>query len=93
MFRAVVFWFLVHKILKDNLHRFSYYVEAVVIAVSITILNTLIMALDAIIFCYYTPIYVYDMFFVRLGSGIVSMILMSCVVALVASRVKVKNIR
>lgn len=92
VFRAVVFWFLVHKILKNNLHKVSYYIGAVVIAVSVTVLNTLVIALDAIIFGYYTPIYVYGMFFVRLGSGIVSMILMSCVVALVASRIKVRNI-
>ena len=82
-----------HKILKNNLHKFSYYVWAVIIAVSVTVLNTLVIALDAIIFGYYTSTYVYGMFFIRLGSGIVSMILMSCVVALVASMVKVKNIR
>ena len=93
VFRAVVFWFLVHKILKNNLHKVSYYVGADVIAVSVTVLNTLVIALDAIIFGYYTPTYVYGMFFIRLGSGIISMMLMSCVVALVASRVKVKNIR
>lgn len=93
VFRAIVFWFLVHKILKDNLHRFSYYAGAVIIAMSITILNTLVMALDAMIFGYYTTVYVYGMFFIRLGSGILSMLLMSYVVALIAPMVRVGNNR
>lgn len=93
VFRAVVFWFLVHKILKNNLYKVSYYIGVAVIAMSVTVLNTLIMALDAIIFGYYTTVYVYGMFFARLGSGILSMLLMSYVVALIAPMIKVKNNR
>lgn len=91
VFRAVIFWILVHKILKDNFNKsFYYYVGAVIIAMSVTVLNTLVMALDAIIFGYST-VYVYGMFFVRLGSGILSMLLMSYVVALIAPMLKIKN--
>ena len=92
VFRAVIFWVLVHKVLKDNFNKsFYYYVGAVIIAMSVTVLNTLVMALDAIIFGYYTTVYVYGMFFVRLGSGILSMLLMSYVVALIAPMIKVKK--
>lgn len=92
VFRAVIFWILVHKVLKDNFNKsFYYYVGAVIIAMSVTVLNTLVMALDAIIFGYYTTVYVYGMFFVRLGSGILSMLLMSYVVALIAPMMKVKK--
>lgn len=91
VFRALIFWVLVHKLLAYNFSKILYYCGGILIAIFVTVLNTVVMAVDALIFGYYTKVYVWGMFFVRLGGGILLMVIMLSIVLLMAPRIEVSR--
>lgn len=83
MLRAILvgnLYWLFRKVTKNGVQELNFTRFLVVNSLSsiiVTIANTGVMALDALILGYYTKAYVFAAFFVRLGIGIITSVIVS----------------
>ena len=85
-----LYW-LFRKVTKNGVQEINFVRFLVVNSLSsivVTIANTGIMALDALILGYYTKAYVFAAFFVRLGIGIITSVIVSFIAFPIIMRIR-----
>lgn len=94
MLRAILvgnLYWLFRKVTKNGVQELNFVRFLVVNSLSsivVTIANTGVMALDALILGYYTKAYVFAAFFVRLGIGIITSVIVSFIAFPIIMRIR-----